>query len=97
VTDEDGAHTAYLEQLGNCFSGPPDCVLSGAARDAGEVRALVGELRADLVWTAAAATGPIYGRGAARGGRPGGRRAGAGNALHPADRPWDESRRRPRR
>ena len=57
MTDENGAHTAYLEQLGAvAYLARPDYVLFGAACDAGEVSALVDELHTDLAWTAAATT-----------------------------------------
>jgi 3-(3-hydroxy-phenyl)propionate hydroxylase len=55
VTDEDGVHTSYLEQLGAvAYLARPDFVLFGAAAEATEVGALVDELRADLAWTGAA-------------------------------------------
>lgn len=55
VTDNDGVHTAYLDQLGAvAYLARPDYVLFGAAGDAGETGALVDELRADLAWAAAA-------------------------------------------
>ena len=55
VTDDDGVHTAYLDQLGAvAYLARPDYVLFGAAGDAGEAGALVDELRADLAWAAAA-------------------------------------------
>jgi len=51
VLDEDGVHTAYLEQLGAvAYLTRPDFVLFGAAADSGELGALVDELRADLAW-----------------------------------------------
>ena len=55
VTDEDGVHTSYLEQLGAvAYLARPDFVLFGAAAEATEVGALIDELRADLAWTGAA-------------------------------------------
>lgn len=54
VVDEDGVHTAFLEQLGAvAYLARPDFVLFGAAADAAGIGALVDELRGDLAWTAA--------------------------------------------
>jgi 3-(3-hydroxy-phenyl)propionate hydroxylase len=54
VVDTDGVHTAYLAQLGAvAYLARPDFVLFGAAADAGEIGALVDELRVDLAWTGA--------------------------------------------
>ena len=52
VTDEDGVHTAYLDQLGAvAYLARPDYVLFGAAADAGGVGSLVDGLRAELAWS----------------------------------------------
>jgi 3-(3-hydroxy-phenyl)propionate hydroxylase len=54
VTDEDGLHAAYLQQLGAvAYLARPDFVLFGAATDAAAAGALVDELQAALTWTAA--------------------------------------------
>jgi 3-(3-hydroxy-phenyl)propionate hydroxylase len=62
VIDEDGAHTAYLKDLGAvAYLARPDYVLFGVAGDVGEVSALVDELRADLAWTGAASAAHVEG------------------------------------
>jgi len=54
VVDDDGVHTAYLEELGaDAYLARPDFVLFGAATGGEQLGALVDELRADLAWTEA--------------------------------------------